>query len=328
MKEILSAHEITKSYSQEKRALQDVSFKLKKGEILAILGKSGSGKTTLIKVLAGLLDADDGYVLFQGEKLKGPNDKLVPGHEEIRLVHQDFKLYHGMRVEENLKNALIEYVHEYQVERTAELLALCGLEPVRDKYVHELSGGEKQRVAIAMALSTEPEVLLFDEPFSNLDFGTKARLLHEVQEIARQTKTAIILITHDSRDAMEIADRMIVLHQGKILREGTPPEVYEAPGYEAVANLFGLYNQLNADALNLLSKDTNAACGLWAEDVLLHKANGIQGRVRKVVFSGMTNKILISAKGFDLWAYDHSKKVKEKDKVKFTVRAERIFVCK
>lgn len=304
--------------------MKNISFDLHRGEILAVLGKSGSGKTTLIKILAGLMEPDKGEVLFHEKKLEGPNDKLVPGHEEIRLVYQDFKLYHNMRVHENLKNALIQYVTDYREERTADLLELCRLQHVKDQFVHELSGGEKQRVAIAMALSTEPEVLLFDEPFSNLDFTNKTNLLDEIETIARQTETSVILITHDSRDAMEIADHLIVLHEGDLIRRGATREVYRNPLRKEVADLLGLYSKVpdrTLSAYNLSDGDY----GVWAEDVLLHKPDGMQGRIKKVMFSGMTNKILIAARDFDLWAYDHSKKLKSRDKIKFSLRVENLF---
>lgn len=326
---ILSAENLTKSYDK-KTVLQSISLSLSKGNILAIIGQSGSGKTTLIKILAGLLTPDAGQVYFNGKKLEGPEEKLVPGHKEIRLVHQDFKLHHRMTVEENLKNALIEYVEDYKQERTEELLDLCRITNIKGQYVHEISGGEKQRVAIAMALATEPEVLLFDEPFSNLDFRTKTNLLHEIEAIAKTTNTSVILITHDSRDAMEIADTILVLNKGRIIRKGSPVEVYQQPKFEHVANLLGLYSSFTQSELSLLFEETsypsiNRTSGIWAEDVLLHKPDGVPGRVRKVVFSGPFNKLLIAGNNIQIWAYDYSRKVRVKDKIKFSVRKENIF---
>lgn len=310
--------------------LQNVSLSIKKGNILGIIGQSGSGKTTLIKILAGLLEPDKGQVSFKGKKMEGPNEKLVPGHEEIRLVHQDFKLHHRMTVKENITNALIAYIPEYKKERTTELLELCGITSIAHQYVDKISGGEKQRVAIGMALATEPEVLLFDEPFSNLDFLTKGHLLQEIDHIAKVTSTSIILITHDSRDAMEVADYMMVLDQGKIIREGTPQQIYRQPAYKNVANLLGLHTVLMADNLRVLSGNfpKNGFYGIWAEDVLLHKPDGHQGRIKKVIFSGPVNKLLIAAKGFEIWAYDYSGKIKERDKVRFSVKNEMIFPLK
>lgn len=328
---ILTAQSLSKSYTPESKAISKVSFDIQKGQILSILGQSGSGKTTLIKLLAGLLQPDEGQVLFNGERLAGPADKLVPGHEQIRLVHQDFKLYHRMTVTENIKNALTGYISEYKKQRTEELLNLCHITAVKDQYVHEISGGEKQRVAIAMALATEPEVLLFDEPFSNLDYLTKTELLQEVDNIAKATKTTVALITHDSRDAMEIADQIVVLHQGKVIRQGTPLEIYQQPEYRHVANLLGLHTVLSASHVAYISEKkylSKGSYGVWAEDVLLHHPEGEPGIVKKVIFTGPANKLLIAGKEFNIWAYDYIKNIRTGDKLRFSLKKEHVFVLK
>lgn len=289
--------------------LNEIHLAVEAGQILAICGKSGSGKTTLIKILAGLLDPDQGQVFFNGKRLEGPADKLVPGHQEIRLVHQDFNLYHRMTVEENIRNSLLEYTEEYRQLRTAELLKLCGISHVEDQFVHEISGGEKQRVAIAMALSTEPRVLLFDEPFSNLDLNTKGVLLQEIESIARDTDTAVILVTHDSRDAMEIADEMIILEKGSLIRKGDPRTVYHRPQHREVADLLGVYTLLSREEANqiipgFVPEDDVTQYGIWAEDVHLNQETQRTATVEKCIFSGSHFKVLLKPEsGISLWAY-------------------------
>lgn len=325
---LLSARHLTKKYDH-RTVLTDVSLNLVPGEILAIIGRSGSGKSTLIRILAGLLEADQGDVLFNGTPLEGPDKRLVPGYEEIRLVHQDFQLKHKMTVRENIRYELLAYEKAYQEERIQGLLQLCGIGHLEHNDIALVSGGEKQRVAIARAMATEPDILLMDEPFSNLDLNTKYTLLDELKHIASSTDTAIILITHDARDAMEIADRLIVLDEGKVIREGTPEALYHHPRFARVAELIGFYNTISPSALQQLSPDFHLdgqdhQLGIWAEDVVPAK-KGIEGEIQKVVFGGPHNKILLRTKGITLWAYDFTKRLIPGQSITFTIRQDRIF---
>lgn len=283
--------------------LSDVSLEVNAGEIVGIVGVSGSGKTTLIRLLAGLLEPDHGTVIFDGKRLEGPATKLVPGHPEIRLVHQDFQLFHRMTVAENLHNALLAYTRDYQQSRTTELLKLCGLELVAHHYVHELSGGEKQRVAIGMALATEPAVLLLDEPFSNLDFQRKHELLDILPLISTELGTAIVLISHDTRDALEVAHRLVVLDKGMVLAEGAPAQLYRQPRYARVAGMFGVYNRLHRKDLSRWGNPPLAHTehfGVWPEDVFL-STSGIQAKVLRTVFLGASWRIQLELSGLQLF---------------------------
>lgn len=293
---ILQAENLHKHYTEERVAIAGVSLAVHSGEVLALIGQSGSGKTTLLRLLGGLLDPDQGEVLFHGEKLEGPKTKLVPGHEQIRLVHQDFKLHHRMTVAENLKNALLGYQLDYQKERTEELIIRCGLTKVRTQFVHELSGGEKQRTAIAMALATEPEVLLLDEPFSNLDLQTKNELLQLVRTIADELQTAIVLVTHDTRDGLEIADRVAVLRAGRLLKTGRPRELYQQPGLDYIAGLFGIYNQLNREEIKRWLPAFSLPgeqFGLWPEKIHLSLSSTPNATIVETRFLGAYQRLTI-----------------------------------
>jgi len=319
---ILKAQSLSKSFEYSK-VLDDISFGINSSEICAIIGKSGSGKTTLIRILSGYLLPDSGKVYFNDEVLEGPDVRLVPGYEEIRIVHQDFKLKHKMTVRENIRYELLPYEKDYQDERIAELTALCRIEPLIEKDIALLSGGEKQRVAIARAMATEPEVLIMDEPFSNLDINTKATLLSELKSIAEKTETAIIFITHDARDAMEIAHRMVVLNEGKLANDGSPAQVYANPKHTATANLLGMFNRLNEQQSQELldHKEGNA---LWIEDIIPNKGD-FAGKISNTVFAGGYNKIAIDFGKDQLWALDHSKTLNIGDQISFGVRAELAF---
>lgn len=325
--ELLEIKQLNFSYGN-REVLHDLSLTVNYGETLAIIGKSGSGKSTLTRSIAGLLDVNDGQILFKGEKLEGPSERLVPGYEEIRLVHQDFKLKHKMTVYENIRYELLSYVEDYQQERINDLLALCRIEHLRDQDIALVSGGEKQRVAIARAMATEPDILLMDEPFSNLDLNTKYTLLEELKVIANTTETTIILITHDARDAMEIADRLIVLEGGRMVREGQPEEIYQQPEHCAVADLIGFYNALSGEQLHSILPDTdlsqNKHFGIWAEDVILGE-KGLTGTIQKTVFGGPYNKVCIAVGSTRLWAYDFSRQFRHEEEVVFKLRTKRIF---
>jgi len=322
---ILSANSISKSYDGH-QVLFDINLQIDKGEILAIIGRSGSGKSTLIRCLAGLIDIDGGTILFNNEELEGPKKRLVPGYEEIRLVHQDFQLKHKMSVRENIRYELLAYNNEYQDERIEDLLSLCKIKHLESRDIAEVSGGEKQRVAIARAMATEPDVLLLDEPFSNLDLNTKFTLLEELKVIASSTDTAIILITHDAHDAMEIADRVMVMKQGKVIREGDPESVYFDPTKKAVAELIGLYNKITSEeASNFISiSDETAQFGIWAEDVVIGERKYI-GEIKKTTFGGPYHKILIDFEGILFWAFDFSRRLNKGDSVYFDIKTDRIF---
>ncbi|WP_258099893.1 ABC transporter ATP-binding protein [Marinoscillum pacificum] len=286
MKPILEAHNIHKSY-EGRTILENISLGLTIGDVHVLLGPSGSGKTSLLRILAGLLDPDSGHVTLDNEVIEGPKDRLVPGYEEISIAHQDFKLKHKMTVMENIRYELLAYTKEYQQERIETLLGLFKIQHLRDKDISLISGGEKQRVAIARAMAHEPDVLLMDEPFSNLDLGTKSSLLSEIKTLAKETETAILLVTHDTRDALEVGDLVSVMHQGSIIRQGTPKEVYEDPQNEIVANLFGPFNLIDKDHYELFKILSNSEkIGIWPENVVIDNEGQITTSITRTTFMG------------------------------------------
>lgn len=299
MAPILEAKNINKAY-EGRTILQNISLELTKGDVHVLLGPSGSGKTSFLRILAGLLDADKGEVQLDGEVIEGPKDRLVPGYEEISIVHQDFKLKHKMTVMENIRYELLSYTKDYQQERINLLLKLFRIEHLRDKDISLLSGGEKQRVAISRAMAHEPDVLLMDEPFSNLDLGTKSSLLSEIRHLAQETETAILLVTHDTRDAMQVGDKLSVLHQGKLIRQGSPEEVYEDPQSEVTANLFGPFNVIKKKDFEWFGIQSKAKqVGVWPENLTSTKA-GIKAELLNSTFMGhyWKQEVLIAEQEF------------------------------
>lgn len=279
---------ISKSYESGVKAINKISFNIKKGEVVSILGESGSGKSTLLRLLAGLEDADEGTILIGGQKITGPSDNLVPGYDFITLVFQDFKLQRFKTTAESVASEIYFLPLEERNQRVGELLDLCRLGDKADSYPHELSGGQQQRLAIAIALAGEPEVVLMDEPFSNLDFRLKEIIRQEVVDILRKAGVTVVMVSHDHTDALSVADRVMVVRAGQKIQMATPEHLYHHPKNEYAANFLGPINYIK---LNGTSSET----GVRPEHIILNGAGPYIGVVRRNVFQGMFYHVYIHA---------------------------------
>lgn len=244
----LSIQHIVKQYDQDNHALRDFSLEVGKGEIWSIVGESGSGKSTLLQIVAGLESQNGGEVYINGDKILNPTQKLVPGYEEIQLIHQQHNLYPNSTVAENIARPLLLFDKAYKEERLDLLLGLLQLQAHKDKFPKELSGGQQQKVAIARALSIEPEVLLLDEPFSSLDNIQKRELISELKLTFRELKITVLLVTHDVDDAMTMTDKLCIIKNGKIAQKGKAKQIHEKPKNYYVAKLFTELNPLPGKA--------------------------------------------------------------------------------
>jgi iron(III) transport system ATP-binding protein len=322
---LIQIKNITKSFGQ-KKVLDHISGTVKQGALISLVGMSGSGKTTLLKIIAGLIESDTGSIYLNNKKLQGPKEQLIAGHEEIKLVFQDYALKPNMSVEENLNYALLGYGEIYKKNRVEQLIEICGLESLRPQHPQELSGGQKQRVAFARALANEPEVILMDEPFSNLDPLTKQSLLIETKSLAKKTDTTVILVTHDTRDAMEIADEIWVLQKGTIAQKGKPHEVYQHPKSPQIARLFGIINLLSESQSHELL-NVNYSTGIWIENVKITPKGMIKGYVKEVIFNGGNHKLLISIhQDLELMAFDDIKAYRTGDSIQLTLDPKEIII--
>ena len=209
---------------------------------MALVGKSGSGKTTLIKCIYGLEDLHGGEVTILNELVTGPAFNLIPGNKHMSLVSQDFYVLDNHTVHENITDKLIGYTDEAKNKRSAQLLKLLDLFPLKDTKARFLSSGQKQRVAIARALAIIPKLLLLDEPFSNLDRILTDKLYDFINKEVKRNKTAVVLITHQVEDALKYADRISILDAGKIVQTGEKWKVYYKPKNTKLAGLLGEYN--------------------------------------------------------------------------------------
>jgi iron(III) transport system ATP-binding protein len=223
---MLRVKNITKIYNNQV-AVNDVSLTVNAGELVAIVGESGSGKTTFLNIISGNITPNSGELWLDEQLIDLYFNRLIRDLPDIKLVPQDYRLKPEHKIWENIDLALTQYTHEYRRERVATLMELCGITGVKDKKPREVSGGEKQRTAIARAIAEEPLVLLLDEPFSNLDSINRTHLRSKIVEIVRQESIACILVTHDLLDAFLVADKIALMHEGKILMLDTPKNIYK-----------------------------------------------------------------------------------------------------
>jgi ABC-type Fe3+/spermidine/putrescine transport system ATPase subunit len=225
-------------------SLSDINIAVKPAEIIGIIGQSGSGKSTLLRLLAGLLNKNSGDILLKNEYILGPSHKLVPGHSKIKLMTQSNTLFPNVNIFENIAYELRTFSKEYQVQRVSYLTKHFKVFDLLQKYPRELSGGEIQRVMLAKALADEPQVLLLDEPFANIDSINKRKAVLFLQKIIRKEKIACIWVTHDLADAFGYTDSVIVMRSGKIIEKTEPEKLYFKPRSKYIAALTGDYFSL------------------------------------------------------------------------------------
>jgi ABC-type sugar transport system ATPase subunit len=220
--------------------LTGIHFVQQRFQKLAVAGETGSGKSTLLKIIAGLEQADSGQVLFEGKKVIGPLETLIPGHPGIAYLSQHFELRNNYRVEE-----LLEYANQLSEQDAQKLFAVCRISHLLKRKVDQVSGGEKQRIALARLLVGSPKLLLLDEPFSNLDPGHKRMLKSVLNDIGERLQITCILTSHDPMDSLSWADEILVMQNGQLIQQGSPLEIYHNPSNEYIAGLFGSYNLFN-----------------------------------------------------------------------------------
>ena len=257
----------------KKEVLKGIDLLINEGEFIALLGESGSGKTTLLRCIAGLEILNAGTVLFEEEKVIGPEGRLVPGHKSIEIVKQDFDLFANHNIFDLLEFKLRGYDDEFITTKIAELLNIMGISGFARKYLYEISGGEHQRVAIAQALAGEPSVLLFDESFSHLDSRNTRMLFKEVTRLIKEMKISVLFATHQTELALAYADKIAVMKSGEIVQIGEPREIYDAPVNIYVAELFGEINLIDTELIE--KRSSKKMFGLRPENVLINIGDGL-----------------------------------------------------
>jgi ABC-type Fe3+/spermidine/putrescine transport system ATPase subunit len=241
---MLSIKNVSFNY-KEKRILSSISFFVKKGDCLSVVGGSGSGKSTLLKLIYGKMDVSSGVISWNGQSILGPKNKLVVGHDFMKYVAQEFDLMPYISVAENIGAYLSNFFPEKKQTRINELLKVVELEAFSNTKVKFLSGGQKQRVALARAIAKQPEIILLDEPFSHIDNFKKQSLRKKFFRYLKSNSITCVVATHDKEDVLPFSDTMIVLENREVLVEGNPLEIYNNPRHPLVAAFFGDFSVIN-----------------------------------------------------------------------------------
>jgi iron(III) transport system ATP-binding protein len=323
-------------------AVDGVNLDMAKGELVTLLGPSGCGKTTTLRMVAGFIQPDGGDILFGGRRM---ND-VPPHRRNTAMVFQSYALFPHMTVAENIAFGLKmrKVPAAEQAKRIFEAIDTVSLTGLEKRRPGQLSGGQQQRVALARAIVTQPDILLFDEPLSNLDAKLREKVRLEIRQLQKRLGVTTLYVTHDQVEAMAISDRIVVMNKGRIEQIGEPEAIYRSPRTAFVADFLGAANIVEGRALGggvvetavgrfTLSADSAAVSGLvrlsWRpEHVRISPAgqgNIHAARVRSVVFAGSFTDLVVEAGGQALRVQlDPDARVREGDVLELTVAADRI----
>ena len=309
---ILETISVTKNYFGDKSSgVNNVTILIPKGKVTAIVGESGSGKTTLLNLLYGLLQPDEGEVFFKEERILKREERLQPAHEAMRLVtqnNQDMDLNATVwdSVRSGLRNAEIGLFNEGK--KITDSLNMLDILPLKDQPFGKLSGGEKQRVTIAKALISKPEVLLLDEPFNQVDATYREGLQHDIRYIVKEWGVTVVLVSHDPAEILSMADELIVLKEGEIVENGSPEELYNSPKLLYTAQILASSSQLTSeDAKKVGIKSKRGTVVIYAEHVKIGKGFGNKWTVRQVLFKGLFEELIIERDKVFLRATNYAK---------------------
>jgi len=290
---MLNVQNISFSYLKNTPILKDISFKIPKGTHVSLIGESGCGKSTLLKLIYGLYDLNKGEIFWKDSQVLGPAYNLVPGHDNMKYLAQDFDLMPYITVAENVGSYLSNFYPEEKKARIAELLAMVEMSAFANVQAKLLSGGQQQRVALAKAIAQEPEVLLLDEPFSQIDNFRKNTLRRKLFAYLKKENITCIVATHDRTDALSFADMTIVLKQGQLVAQEAPKALYKKPTSKYIASLFGEVNELPASLFPNMETSEETVL-IYPHQLKVDETADFKVTVQKSYFKG--SHYLISAK--------------------------------
>lgn len=270
---MLKVQNISFSYTKVP-VISKVSFEINPGENVALIGESGSGKSTLLKLIYGHFDLLEGDIFWKNTHILGPKYNLVVGYEFMKYLTQEFDLMPFTTVSENIGKYLSNFYPEEKQQRTQELISVVELEDFANTKVKLLSGGQKQRVALAQALAKQPEILLLDEPFSNIDNFKKQSLRRKVFKFLKENKISCLVATHDKADVLGHADRILVLHQSKIIANASVEILYQQPKTPLIAAFFGEFNQIEPFGM------------VYAHQLKIVEQSEFEAKVKNCYFNG------------------------------------------
>lgn len=337
---VLNITKLSKQFGETK-ALDDISIQVEENEFIAILGPSGCGKTTLLRTVAGFIEPSEGSIRF-GEQAFFEDNRAVPVEDrQLGMVFQHFALWPHMTIKEHLEYPLKStqnkkrFAAAERQKMMAHALQLVELEGFEDRYPNELSGGQKQRIALARAIVSRPKMLLMDEPLSALDAHLKQLMVQEIKRIHRATKATVLYVTHDQTEAMSLADRIIVMNEGKIEQIDTPYNLYHYPQTPFVANFVSKallvggnwqgdrFHPEDAEGLNWSGAGVadyfkeNSLYPIRPEELSFlsatDKSAGLRATIKDKQFLGRETRYIVSALGRDVEIISHSPHAAEVD---------------
>lgn len=282
--------------------LRNISFRQEMGQHIAIAGETGSGKSTLLKIISGLVQPDEGRVLYEGDRVLGPDEQLIAGHPRIGYLSQHFELRNNYWVYE-----ILEYANRLSDEEANRIFHICQIDHLLKRRTTELSGGEKQRIATARLLVNRPTLLLLDEPYSNLDMIHTRIMKQLLQDVSEELGISSILVSHDPADLLSWADQLILLKDGNIVQHGTPEELYMHPVDEYAAGLLGKYYQVPGYS------------GFIRPEHVRIADHGIDAVIIRRSFLGNTYEYVAKTTDCELSLYFHSASFNEGDAIKLHI---------
>ena len=300
----LEVRGLTKEYDR-KRVLDNIGFKLEKGEILCLLGPSGCGKTTILNIIGGFVKPDSGKIIMDGKDIT----ELTPEMRQIATVFQSYGLFSHKNVSGNVGYGLKfkKIPKRERLKKIGEVLKAVGLEGYEERRIHELSGGQQQRVALARSIVINPGLILLDEPFSNLDENLKDSMRKELKRLVNHFGMTAILVTHDQEDAFIVADKVILMNRGRLVQNVTPVKLYNTPNSEFSLNFIGKSNKLvnnvfiRPEKIKLYSCDESIQNSelkeLYEKDKNRQFYRYVKGTIIEVLFKGTLIEYIIETDG-------------------------------
>lgn len=270
----------------ENPVIKNVSFTIAKGQNIAVIGESGCGKSTLLKLIYGLYDLDQGAILYNEKPILGPKHNLVPGEDYIKYLAQDFDLMPYITVEENVGKFLSNTNISAKQARIQELLKMVEMTEFAKVKAKFLSGGQQQRVALARVLAVEPEIILLDEPFSQIDTFRRNSLRRNLFRYLKDKGITCVIATHDSTDALSFSDETIAMKNGEVIAKGNSKTLYENPANKYVASLFGEVNELKLSQLIELEEEQDELLLLYPHQLKVVDNGMMKAVVKQSYFKG------------------------------------------
>ena len=303
MEQILDSKEIALkisnvsfSYKKGAKAINNFNLEVRKGSFTTLLGESGCGKTTILKLISGFLQPDSGTIEIDGIN----QNKVEPDKRKIAFVFQNYALFPHLTVKNNILYGVKNKKNENNYKIFEDTVKSLNLDNLLNRYPHELSGGQQQRVALARSLVLNPKILLMDEPLSSLDTKLREKVRDELKEIQQKLKITTIYVTHDREEALSLSDKIAVIHEGKILQEGIPKELYFSPTNLYTADFIGHANFLKNNENTFLVRPQWFAL---SED---EQQNDLCGKIEEITFLGDTTRLIIKLSGENFFSCEQN----------------------